>query len=449
MGQSPADSSLLPSNRSNDQDLWRGWAIETTQDGRLFYYHASTTTSQWQMPRELVSVLGEWIYIAGDEGSEGAGAGESRGIKATGDSAGYWRNELLGVSAWRDPRHSTNLFQAALDENLFFLQLYTEVGGFLDACDAKGRTALHYNCAGGSTQAVAYLLQHKASVAAVDQVGSTPLHWASRYGHELIVRILLEANADPDCQNALGDTAMHEAAALGRVNPLHWLLAKKADPTLKNREARTAVEVALRNHAVEAAAVLKRHGEHLRSQHRSEDADYNSEDSDEPEIARPHRYRRASAEPEEGARSESGESDTEAPEPSLALVIVRAARPLLRGVQWLANRVLGEKKADLGANNRYRFDAQTQQWVLRAQRGHAAQVRSSSGAGTPRGLRTGSNVAAFRPENVHGLSDVEDSDSSEGEDDIVPPLHAMRTRLPPPKPRRSAPSHDSDGMAAP
>ena len=65
--------------------------------------------------------------------------------------------------------------QAALDGNLFFLQLYTEVGGFLDAVhelrgfvariwfrtspmlfpevDSKGRTALHYNCAGGSAQA--------------------------------------------------------------------------------------------------------------------------------------------------------------------------------------------------------------------------------------------------------------------------------------------------------
>ena len=34
-------------------------------------------------------------------------------------------------------------------------------------------------------------------------------------------------------------------------------------------------------------------------------------------------------------------------EPSLALVVVRAARPILRSVQWLANRVLGEKKTQL------------------------------------------------------------------------------------------------------
>merc|ERR1712176_1665839 len=107
----------------------------------------------------------------------------------------YWRNELLGVSSWKDPRRSTSLFQAALDGNLFFLQLYAEVGGFLDAVDAKGRTALHYNCAGGCTQAVLYLLQKKANVDLADPVGSTPLHWACRYGHAPIVRILLEAKS--------------------------------------------------------------------------------------------------------------------------------------------------------------------------------------------------------------------------------------------------------------
>ena len=32
-------------------------------------------------------------------------------------------------------------------------------------------------------------------------------------------------------------------------------------------------------------------------------------------------------------------------EPSLALVLARAARPLLRSVQWLANRVLGQGPA--------------------------------------------------------------------------------------------------------
>eukprot|EP00971_Amphidinium_carterae_P229336 4549709-Amphidinium_carterae.2 len=103
----------------------------------------------------------------------------------------------------------------------------------------------------------------------------------------------------------------------------------------------------------------------------------------------------------------SSESDNEEPEPSLALVIVRAARPLLRGlqlqpkiapyscrelkrvaptspklcwqlhtsfglwacagilyykscegIQWIATRILGERKATLGEDNGYRYDRQ-------------------------------------------------------------------------------------------
>eukprot|EP00439_Symbiodinium_sp_Y106_P060474 s2309_g8.t4 len=36
---------------------------------------------------------------------------------------------------------------------------------------------------------------------------------------------------------------------------------------------------------------------------------------------------------------------------SPALQVVRAARPVLRGVQWLANRVLGERPANLGCSH--------------------------------------------------------------------------------------------------
>ncbi|CAE7528110.1 unnamed protein product [Symbiodinium natans] len=56
----------------------------------------------------------------------------------------------------------------------------------------------------------------------------------------------------------------------------------------------------------------------------------------------------------------SGEDDS----PSLALVVVRAARPLLRSVQWLANRVLGEKKTNLGDTSQFSYDHISGQWVL-------------------------------------------------------------------------------------
>jgi len=365
LGQSPADQSLLPPGKAGDLDLWRGWTVETSSDGHLFYYHVASGTSQWQMPRELSPVLGEWEQVCDDEGDR------------------YWRNELLGVSSWKDPRRTTDLFQAALDGNLFFLQLYAGFGGLLDAVDAKGRTALHYNCAGGSTQAVLYLLQNKATVDLPDQTGSSPLHWACRYGHAPIVRILLMAKAAPDRQNSLGDTSMHEAAALGRSEPLHWLIHARANPLLLNRESRTPAQVAVRNRAEEAAALLQRHEKRRRWRgtrgHRAGTAVCSpvhggettelSEGSESEDAAQgmpsspgPKALRQAAARARE---QDAGSGTEEDPEPSLALVVVRAARPLLRGVQWLANRVLGEKKTDLGDSNKFDYDAQTGQWVLR------------------------------------------------------------------------------------
>mmetsp|Transcript_9152 Transcript_9152/g.21980 ORF Transcript_9152/g.21980 Transcript_9152/m.21980 type:complete len:482 (+) Transcript_9152:46-1491(+) len=346
--QTPADQSLLAPGKVADGDEWRGWTIQTSSQGKLFYHHTVSNTSQWQMPRELAPVLGEWMQV------------EENGKK-------YWRNEKLGVSSWKDPRRTTNLFQAALDGNLFFLQLYAEVGGFLDAVDGKGRTALHYNCAGGSSQAVHYLLQHGASVRLPDLSGSTPLHWAARYGHAPIVRLLLESKAHPDEQNNMGDTAMHEAAALGLVDPLQWLVLAKANLSLRNRESRTPLEVAERAPSKEAMQLLQR----------LEEEELEQSESDAARQAR--RERRALAERarEQVTSPDREESSGEDDEPSLALVVVRAARPLLRSVQWLANRVLGEKKTNLGDTSKFSYDHISGQWVLQRPSGHDEDSASS------------------------------------------------------------------------
>lgn len=340
-GQSPADNSLLPPERLAGSDLWRGWTVHTSEDGRLFYHHAASGTSQWQMPRELAPVLGEWEQVHDEMGR-------------------YWRNERLGVSSWKDPRRTTTLFQAALDGNTFFLQLYAEVGGDLDVVDGKGRTALHYNCAGGATQGLVYLVQRKASLDVPDATGSTPLHWACRYGHATIVRLLLESRADPDRQNGLGDTCLHEAAALGRMEPLQWLLHARANPTLQNQEARSPSQVAARNQAEQAVQLLQRHERSRRWHGRRRQRQGIGQLVEEEEADSDVLHQTGTYHEDSGSSSENDQA-----EPSLALVIVRAARPVLRGVQWLANRVLGEKRTDLGQSNKYRYDDQTGQWVLR------------------------------------------------------------------------------------
>jgi len=371
LGQSPADQSLLPGGTGQDADLWHGWTVQTSQNGHLFYHHAESGTSQWLMPRELSSVLGEWSEVRDETGSK------------------YWRNDLLGMSTWKDPSHATNLFQAALDGNLFFLHLYTGVGGLLDAVDPKGRTALHYNCASGSTAAVLHLLQRSASAHLQDSTGSTPLHWACRYSHAPLVRMLLEARCNPDVQNALGDSSMHEAAAVGAVDSLHWLVHARGNPHLRNREERTPTQVAAYGHAEDAVVLLRQH--EFCQQRRQQSVPQHTDDEEEEETeevadqnegesaSQPHAQCSLSADshslkaPQQrlhrsrvpfGDTASSASEDGEEIEPSLALVVVRAARPLLRGVQWLANRVLGEKKTDLGTRNGFHYDTQSGQWVL-------------------------------------------------------------------------------------
>merc|ERR1719210_2081264 len=63
---------------------------------------------------------------------------------------------------------------------------------------------------------------------------------------------------------------------------------------------------------------------------------------------------------------------------SPALQVVRAARPVLRGVQWLANRVLGEKRTDLGVNNQFRYDTYMGKWTL-ASDPEETEVSAASG----------------------------------------------------------------------
>lgn len=455
MTHSQADQSLLP-RRSKDADLWRGWTIQTSRDGRLFYHHAESRTSQWQMPRELSHVLGEWVRVGGHGSVEGEGHVDGAEV------GGYWRNEVLEVSAWKDPRHTTNLFQAALDGNLFFLQLYTEVGGYLDAVDAKGRAALHYNCAGGSMQAVIHLLQSNASVDMPDHAGSTPLHWACRYGHTPIVRILLEANADPDVQNSLGDTSMHEAAALGHMQPLHWLVLAKANPLLQNREMKTPAEVAERSQASDAESLLREHerysswhlggGGHDERSPRgaSSEAARSSASAASrrrsPRTALPEFAGRgvvagsgraasagASATDGDGGGGAASGSDSDPdapPEPSLALVVVRAARPLLRGVQWLANRVLGERKAeDLGAPNKFSYDPRLGQWVPQRP---SAEAERSDAEDSDMSVASG---ASFTEDD-----DLDDVDTSSGPATPTGPARLAKCEM--------AAVH-SDGLAGP
>jgi len=250
--QSPAiGSRALPgfggeSSFPDDEDLarWCGWTVVATPEGRLFFHNEHAQLSQWSQPPELANVLGEWVEIFDDSQP---------------DAPRFWRNDFLCISLWKDPRQTTNIFQAALDGNLFFLQLYAEVDGQLDVIDPKGRGALHYSCAGGATQSALFLLQRKAQVDRRDETASTPLMFACRYGYASIVKLLLDAQAGLNVANDLGNTALHEAASMGHLDCLHLLLLCGASATARNAEGDGAADIATAKKHFSCLTLLRKH----------------------------------------------------------------------------------------------------------------------------------------------------------------------------------------------
>ena len=76
-------------------------------------------------------------------------------------------------------------------------ELLTSKAGNVCACDAVGRTALHYAAGYGDREAAAALLAHGAGVNTPDRFGATPLHWACLKAHANVVEELVAAQADP------------------------------------------------------------------------------------------------------------------------------------------------------------------------------------------------------------------------------------------------------------
>jgi len=238
-----------PSNEvysAEEEELarWQGWTVVATPEGRLFFHNEIRQDSQWNQPPELASVLGEWVEAVD----------ESQPSKPT-----FWRNELLRISLWKDPRPTTNIFQAALDGNLFFMQLYAEVEGQLDVVDHKGCSALHYSCAGGATTSATFLLQRSAEVDRRDENEATPLIFACRYGYASVVKVLLDSNADLNSANVSGNTALHEAASMGQLDCLHLLLLFHANATLVNKQGDLAVDIAAKKRHYSCTTLLRRY----------------------------------------------------------------------------------------------------------------------------------------------------------------------------------------------
>jgi len=86
-----------------------------------------------------------------------------------------------------------------------------------DACDASGRTALHYAARAGALACVELVLERSTrAVDARTRSGrATALHKACAGGHAACARALLMAGASAEAVDVDGETALHKACASG------------------------------------------------------------------------------------------------------------------------------------------------------------------------------------------------------------------------------------------
>jgi hypothetical protein len=321
--------------------------------------------------------------------------------------------------------------------------------------DNLGSTPLHWACRYGHAPIVHVLLDSKADPDKQNSLDDTPMHEAAVLGKADPLHWLVRAGANPTLRNRENNTPA-DVAARSQASDAEALL-RSNEQRRRWRKAGSAAQMEQVSEGVEPAvlplappAADRRSGvcavddtdrgvapasvSHTRLSSKRSPADIISavstvtrppplqlrSPSEQMTLAgefpsrafgperpeRPGKYPAvacpAKKQLDQSGDSSGSDSDADVPEePSLALVVVRAARPLLRGVQWLANRMLGAKTPQSSAANNFEYDSRSDSWVLHAQ--HDERV----------------------------ASDIDDSDSSgaSGSDDDdcpTPPVPAAR-----------------------
>jgi uncharacterized protein len=111
--------------------------------------------------------------------------------------------------------------------------------------------------AAGDTCRVSQLLALGAHAASRDAHGMTALMVAAFKGNLELAKLLIEKGAKVNAKSDSGMTALIGAAAGGHKELVQLLLAKGADPDAKEEHGLTAYEVALTDHKLELAALLR------------------------------------------------------------------------------------------------------------------------------------------------------------------------------------------------
>lgn len=163
-----------------------------------------------------------------------------------------------------DPRLA--IFAAAiLGDTEKLEKLLTANKGLISAVSEDGWLPLHLSAFFGKPEAVKFLLNKGADVAArsTNPMRNTALHAAAAGRHAEVVSILLERGALPNAQQSGGWTAMHACAQSGDLETAKILLAGGADPSARAENHQRPMDLALTKGQQAMVEFLEANGAHL------------------------------------------------------------------------------------------------------------------------------------------------------------------------------------------
>lgn len=118
---------------------------------------------------------------------------------------------------------------------------WLNLGGEINAQDARGRTLLHFASAEGFEAAVSELLRRGADVDVRQKLGITPLAFASMASHDAVLRQLLAAQANTNLPDDRGVTPLMWAARHGSTTTVKLLLKGGAQTALRDAAGLTVM----------------------------------------------------------------------------------------------------------------------------------------------------------------------------------------------------------------
>ncbi|XP_048653637.1 putative ankyrin repeat domain-containing protein 20A2, partial [Marmota marmota marmota] len=118
------------------------------------------------------------------------------------------------------------------------------------------RTPLHYACAYGQAEVVAFLVKNKCDINLCDSDNNTPLIKAIQQQEEECATILLENGADVNVQDPNGGTPLHHAICTNNTSVAAKLLLHNANIEAQNKDGCTPLLLALKENKHHVAEFL-------------------------------------------------------------------------------------------------------------------------------------------------------------------------------------------------